>query len=207
MHLAGNGITGHDHIKNNKIRINSISKILDGMNMKPPGKKSSMFSEPCTAFPGIFHRRAVTMIRTFFILLLIPVIVTSCTTLPPTDRNISGKNSDSGSLLLAFYHGPLNHLNGVRRGQCPMYPSCSRYCYESLKKHGFLVGWMMTCDRLMRCGRDELALAPKININGRLKCYDPVARNDWWWYDTRDRPQTGPAVSGTVRVWEYPDQK
>jgi hypothetical protein len=72
-----------------------------------------------------------------------------------------------------------------------MYPSCSVYCNESLKKHGFLIGWMMACDRLMRCGRDELTLAPKININGEIKCYDPVIRNDRWWYTPYDQ-WTGP---------------
>jgi len=135
----------------------------------------------------IFYRRAGTMVQLSFILLLMPLFFTACTTLPRTSQNISEKNSKFESLLLDFYNGPLNHLNGVRRGQCPMYPSCSRYCDESLRKHGFLFGWMMTCDRLMRCGRNEITLAPKININGKIKCYDPVIQNDRWWYDARDR--------------------
>ena len=135
----------------------------------------------------IFYHRAGTMIQLFCILLLMPLFFTACTTLPRASQDISEKNSNFESLLLDFYKGPLNHLNGVRRGECPMYPSCSRYCDESLRKHGFLIGWMMTCDRLMRCGRNEIALAPKININGKIKCHDPVIENDWWWYDARDR--------------------
>ncbi len=154
------------------------------MNKKPPDKTRIIFLPPGILFPGAFCRRTGGMVQLSF-LLLIPLILTSCTTLPQTSPNISEINSNFESLLLNFYSGPLNHLNGVRRGQCPMYPSCSRYCSEALEKHGFFIGWMMTCDRLMRCGRDELTLSPKININGKIKCYDPVPRNDRWWYDHR----------------------
>lgn len=63
-----------------------------------------------------------------------------------------------------------------------MYPSCSNYSIQSLKKHGFFIGWIMSCDRLMRCGGDEMRLSPKIFSNGKLKCYDPVENNDFWWF-------------------------
>ncbi len=64
-----------------------------------------------------------------------------------------------------------------------MYPSCSTYSLQCLKKHGFFIGWMMTYDRLMRCGRDELHLSTSIRIKGNTwKCYDPVKNNDFWWY-------------------------
>ena len=96
--------------------------------------------------------------------------------------------SGAEAALLAFYSGPLNHLAGVRRGPCPMYPSCSEYSRQALKKHGFPMGWIMACDRLMRCSRDELHLAPAIAVRGTLKCHDPVAENDIWWLDTADRP-------------------
>lgn len=64
-----------------------------------------------------------------------------------------------------------------------MYPSCSQYSIESFEKHGFFIGWMMTCDRLYRCGRDELRLSPRIIINEQKKTYDPVENNDFWWWD------------------------
>ena len=107
------------------------------MNKKPQDKTRNIFLSPGILFPGIFCRRKGIMIQLSFMLLLIPLILTSCTTLPQTSPNISEKNSNFKSLLLDFYSGPLNHLNGVRRGQCPMYPSCSRYCSEALEKHGF----------------------------------------------------------------------
>ena len=45
---------------------------------------------------------------------------------------------------------------------------------------GFAKGWVMSMDRLMRCGRDETRIAPKIWVNGKLKYYDPIERNDLW---------------------------
>lgn len=73
------------------------------------------------------------------------------------------------------------YLSGVDGDRCPMYPSCSRYALESFERHGVIMGWFMTCDRLMRCGRDETRLSPPVYVNGRLRCYDPVDRNDFWW--------------------------
>jgi hypothetical protein len=62
-----------------------------------------------------------------------------------------------------------------------MYPSCSQYSRQAVARHGLFIGAMMAADRLMRCGRDETRLAPKVLINGRVKYYDPVGGNDFWW--------------------------
>jgi len=93
----------------------------------------------------------------------------------------TGRGSDPLSSMTRFYQGPLNHLSSVRYGECPMYPSDSEYSLQSLQKHGMLVGWIMTMDRLMRCGRDETRLSPEVFINGKRKTYDPVGNNDFWW--------------------------
>ncbi|MGA9178110.1 MAG: membrane protein insertion efficiency factor YidD [Desulfobacterales bacterium] len=95
----------------------------------------------------------------------------------------TGRGTDPLSLMGRFYRGPLNHLSAVRYGECPMYPSDSEYSLQSLQKHGMLVGWIMTMDRLMRCGRDETRLSPQVFINGKKKTYDPVGKNDFWWTD------------------------
>ena len=47
------------------------------------------------------------------------------------------------STMIAFYRGPLNHLEAVRSGECPMYPSCSEYSLQAVRKHGWLQGWIM----------------------------------------------------------------
>lgn len=83
--------------------------------------------------------------------------------------------------MIDFYQGPLDHCSAVRSGECPMYPSCSEYSKSAFEKYGFYHGWMIASDRLMRCGRDELSLAPKIYVDGRMKFYDPMEHNTSWW--------------------------
>jgi hypothetical protein len=78
--------------------------------------------------------------------------------------------------LHSAYISPIDGKN------CPMYPSCSRYSLQCLEKHGLLIGWVMTFDRLLRCGRDELRLSPEIVVNHELLCYDPLENNDFWWW-------------------------
>ncbi|ABW66853.1 membrane protein insertion efficiency factor YidD [Desulfosudis oleivorans] len=73
------------------------------------------------------------------------------------------------------------YISPIDGDRCPMHPSCSAYSLSALEKHGLLMGWIMTCDRLLRCGRDELTLAPRVVVNGRVRCYDSVERNDFWW--------------------------
>jgi len=97
-------------------------------------------------------------------------------------RQNSQKQMDSTfnplRLLVEFYRTNISPVDGK---DCPMYPSCSEYSIRSFKKHGFFVGWAMTCDRLFRCGRDELRLSPQVIVNGERRWYDPPENNDFWW--------------------------
>ena len=85
--------------------------------------------------------------------------------------------------VLSFYDKGLNHLASVRTGNCPMHPSCSEYSREAFAKHGLVMGWWMTFDRLLRCGRNEAERAPRVFVRGTWKAYDPVAHNDHWWHE------------------------
>ena len=69
-----------------------------------------------------------------------------------------------------------------------MHPSCSRYSIDCFEKHGLIIGWMMTCDRLFH-EPDDMEQAPMILVNGHYKFYDPVENNDFWWYDKRQKAQ------------------
>jgi hypothetical protein len=60
-----------------------------------------------------------------------------------------------------------------------MYPSCSEYSRKAVARFGFAKGWVMSMDRMMRCGRDETRLAPIIWVNGKLKYYDPIEKNNF----------------------------
>jgi uncharacterized protein len=96
-------------------------------------------------------------------------------------RNTDNVQQSALSGPIEFYRGPLNHLNAVREGSCPMHPSCSAYAQEALEKHGPLIGGTMAFDRLIRCGRDETELSREVYINNRWRIYDPVQNNDFWW--------------------------
>ncbi|VEN72887.1 conserved exported hypothetical protein [Candidatus Desulfarcum epimagneticum] len=93
-------------------------------------------------------------------------------------RERAGKETNVHSLVIdGFYRGVLNSLEGVRGGVCPMRPSCSRYAKEAIEKFGFLKGWAMAMDRLLRCGRDETRLAPRVRTDRGWKCLDRVRDN------------------------------
>jgi uncharacterized protein len=111
-----------------------------------------------------------------FIYLLVITFISACTHATPSTKPQKNEIRLS-TALLDFYRGPLNHLSAVRHGECPMYPSCSVYSRKAIETYGGIQGWIMTFDRLMRCGRDETRTAPRIYVNGRLKYYDPLENN------------------------------
>jgi putative membrane protein insertion efficiency factor len=95
---------------------------------------------------------------------------------PPQNQNHS-----EGNPFLFPIHLYRKHISSSGGDRCPMYPSCSTYSLEAFEKHGAIKGWIMTCDRLMRCGRDELRLGSPVIIRGKTRTYDSVKNNDFWW--------------------------
>jgi len=90
------------------------------------------------------------------------------------------------SVFIGFYQ---DHISGADGSRCPMFPSCSQYAAEAIQKHGPVMGWIMTFDRVMRCGRSEARLAPGISVNGQPRIHDPVSANDFWWFFTPGNKQ------------------
>ena len=84
------------------------------------------------------------------------------------------------NIFIKFYQ---DHISAIDGNRCPMYPSCSAYASQAIEKHGPILGWVMACDRLVRCGRDEVALSKAIGINGHKFVHDPVDSNDFWWFE------------------------
>lgn len=82
-------------------------------------------------------------------------------------------------LPIQFYRTYLSRVDGNR---CQMEPSCSSFCIDAIKKHGFFLGWIMCSDRLVRCGRDEDKVSAPLLINHEKRIVDPVSNNDFWWY-------------------------
>mgnify|MGYP000560222358 CR=1 FL=1 len=81
--------------------------------------------------------------------------------------------------LLKVYREHISPIDGDR---CPSIPSCSSYSYQAIQKHGFVIGWLMTIDRLLHEGEEETNVSPLVYSDGRWKIFDPVQNNDFWWY-------------------------
>lgn len=99
---------------------------------------------------------------------------------PATSAGKGAAETAGGGFLPAVVDFFRRYLSPIDGDRCPMYPTCSRYSLDAVHKHGPIMGWIMTCDRLLRCGRDELSMAPRIVTDDGLRCYDPVENNDFW---------------------------
>lgn len=95
-----------------------------------------------------------------------------------------------GTALAAEKHPMIrffqDHISPADGDRCPMTPSCSAYAARAAEKHGIVMGWIMACDRLVRCGRNETGISPHVRINGRDYTSDPVKNNDFWWFKPKE---------------------
>ena len=123
------------------------------------------------------------MNRSLLVLTLFLVAASAGCATPGPGRGGEETIAEPARAIFFVYDQGLNHLAPVRSGSCPMHPSCSAYSREAFQKHGLLMGWWMTFDRLLRCGRDEIERSPRVLVRGTWKTYDPVSWNDRWWCD------------------------
>ncbi len=79
---------------------------------------------------------------------------------------------------IRFFQTFISPVDGDR---CPMYPTCSAYGVQAFKKHGPLIGVIMTADRLIH-ELDEQRYAPLRKFGNRFRFDDPVSNNDFWWF-------------------------
>jgi len=79
--------------------------------------------------------------------------------------------------LAAFYRtGP----SRLMIHHCPSFPSCPDYALQAAARHGLILGAFLTADRLIHEG-GRLKEGPLAVVEGRLKLYDPLAANTFWW--------------------------
>jgi hypothetical protein len=78
---------------------------------------------------------------------------------------------------LRFFQHVISPVDGARSN---MYPTGSDYARRVFRKHGALLGIVLTTERLMHEG-NEIIVAPRIKKYGIWRVYDPVEANDWWW--------------------------
>ncbi len=132
---------------------------------------------------SLYNKALHVIVSIFFCSLIF--LFSGCSTHKPSATTELHDESPASQIIL-LYQGPLNHLASVRHGGCPMYPNCSAYGLSAIEKHGPLIGWMMTFDRLMRCGLDETRLSPEVLVKGDWKYIDTIEHNDFWWCPAKD---------------------
>ena len=101
---------------------------------------------------------------------------------PVFDSASKGLNKESSphfNALIWAVDGFQEFISPVDGDRCTMYPTCSAYSKEAIKKYGTVKGFIMTSGRLLH-EADESSYAPIINIHGKLRYYDPVENNDFW---------------------------
>ncbi|MBM4271230.1 MAG: membrane protein insertion efficiency factor YidD [Deltaproteobacteria bacterium] len=92
-----------------------------------------------------------------------------------------GAPSFPAALLIGTLRIFSEYISPVDGERCQMYPTCVAYARQAIGKHGFLMGWMMTVDRLLH-ESDETDFASVIKAGDRYRYHDPVENNDFWWY-------------------------
>jgi len=77
---------------------------------------------------------------------------------------------------IQFYQHIIGPLDGKT---CPSWPACSLYARQAITRHGLLVGSWLALDRLIHEG-DDLRHAMRVRVDGGIRSWDPLARNDFW---------------------------
>jgi len=76
-------------------------------------------------------------------------------------------------LLVSFHQEIISPVDGPRSN---FRPTSSRYMLLAMKRHGFIKGYLMGCDRLMRENADPWVYRKK-EINGVVYKWDPTHRS------------------------------
>jgi len=92
---------------------------------------------------------------------------------------------NENSLIIRVFSAPVvfyqKFLSPYWGYKCSQQPSCSQYSRIAIKKHGAIIGIVMTFDRLQH-EANEARFSPLIEIDGKTKVYDTVENNDFWWF-------------------------
>lgn len=76
--------------------------------------------------------------------------------------------------FLRFFQNYISPADGAR---CALYPTCSEYSLQALKKHGLLRGAVLTFDRLLH-EPDERRMRRPEWIKGAYRVRDPLSSNE-----------------------------
>jgi putative membrane protein insertion efficiency factor len=98
--------------------------------------------------------------------------------LPPPDKEAS-RAGPAGRLLtgaVRFFQKFISPVDGER---CTMVPTCSHYGLQAIRKHGALLGFIMTADRIVH-EYEEQRFVPSVWDGRSHRFLDPVENNDFW---------------------------
>lgn len=74
-------------------------------------------------------------------------------------------------VMIGFHNNVISPCDGPRSHYTP---SSSYYTLESMRRYGFVQGWIMGCDRLMRENDEDWIYIKVVNADGCLIKYNPV---------------------------------
>ena len=74
-------------------------------------------------------------------------------------------------IMISFHQHVISPADGPRSH---FIPSSSQYTLDAMRKYGFIQGFSMGCDRLMRENKDPWVYQTTLNSAGQVMKYDPV---------------------------------
>lgn len=127
------------------------------------------------AFIHHMHQVAAMVLFAALVCLITPWSVSAE---PPALSSSTPKASSTWNTSLKLFQMTVSKAD---RNRCPMYPSCSHYSRQAFERYNPITAWILTADRLLRCGRDETRLSKPVIIQGRTRIKDTLADNTFWW--------------------------
>lgn len=87
---------------------------------------------------------------------------------PPS---VTGPGVKISQVLISFHQRVITQIDGPRSH---FRPSSSQYTLDAIEKYGFLRGFVLGCDRLLRENEEEWIYPKRLNEHGELYKWDPV---------------------------------
>lgn len=94
-------------------------------------------------------------------------------------QSASSVDNPAARLLVGAVRFFQRHISPVDGDRCSMTPTCSHYSLQAIGKHGALMGFVMSADRIVH-EYDEQRFVPALWDGRRYRFYDPVENNDFW---------------------------
>lgn len=94
---------------------------------------------------------------------------------PPSPKESPSIATRIADAVIQFHQEVISPVDGPRSHYRP---SSSQYMHQAMHRYGFLKGFIMGCDRLLR-ENDEEWVYRTIQFNGKIMKYDPAKENKY----------------------------